>query len=77
MIRYLGYSLDIKGSEYYTIYIRDINTKKNYYKRNPETSGSITFSLDDKYIFYSNLMKIIEQEKFIDIKLVTLMMKMN
>ena len=26
--KYLGYSLDIKGSEYYTIYVRDINTKK-------------------------------------------------
>ena len=26
--KYLGYSLDIKGSEYYTIYIRDIQTKK-------------------------------------------------
>ena len=25
--KYLGYSLDTKGSEYYTIYIRDINTK--------------------------------------------------
>ena len=23
--KYLGYSLDTKGSEYYTIYIRDIN----------------------------------------------------
>ena len=26
--KYLGYSLDLKGSEYYTIYIRDISTKK-------------------------------------------------
>ena len=26
--KYLGYSLDTKGSEYFTIYIRDINTKK-------------------------------------------------
>ena len=26
--KYLGYSLDIKGSEYYTIYIRDIDTKE-------------------------------------------------
>ena len=53
--RYLGYSLDIKGSEYYTIYIRDIETNKIISKEINETSGSITFSLDDKYIFYSKL----------------------
>ena len=52
---YLGYSLDTKGSEYYTIYIRDINTKKLVTKKIEETSGGITFSLDDKYIFYSKL----------------------
>ena len=55
--KYLGYSLDIKGSEYYTIYIRDIKTKKIISKEISETSGGITFSLDDKYIFYSKLDK--------------------
>ncbi len=53
--KYLGYSLDIKGSEYYTIYIRDIKTSKIISKEITETSGGITFSLDDKYIFYSKL----------------------
>ncbi|MDA7832268.1 S9 family peptidase [Candidatus Pelagibacter sp.] len=53
--KYLGYSLDTKGSEYYTIYIRDINTKKLITDKIEETSGGITFSLDDKYIFYSKL----------------------
>ena len=53
--KYLGYSLDIKGSEYYTIYVRDINTKKLITEKIEETSGGITFSLDDKYIFYSKL----------------------
>ncbi|MDC2998699.1 S9 family peptidase [Candidatus Pelagibacter sp.] len=53
--KYLGYSLDIKGSEYYTIYIREIKTNKIISKEITETSGSITFSLDDKYIFYSKL----------------------
>ena len=53
--KYLGYSLDIKGSEYYTIFIRDIASKKIISKEIHETSGSITFSLDDKYIFYSKL----------------------
>jgi len=51
----LAYSLDIKGSEYYTIFIRDIETKKIITKEILETSGSITFSFDDKYIFYSKL----------------------
>ena len=55
--KYLGYSLDIKGSEYYTIYIRDIKTNKIISKEISETSGGITFSLDDKYIFYSKLDK--------------------
>ena len=55
--KYLGYSLDLKGSEYFTIYIRDITTKKIISKEIPETSGNITFSLDDKYIFYSKLDK--------------------
>ena len=53
--KYLGYSLDTKGSEYYTIYIRDINSKKLVAEKIEETSGGITFSLDDKYIFYSKL----------------------
>ncbi len=53
--KYLGYSLDTKGSEYYAIYIRDINTKKLVTEKIEETSGGITFSLDDQYIFYSKL----------------------
>ena len=53
--KYLGYSLDTKGSEYYTIYIRDIKTKKLVTEKIEETSGGITFSLDDQYIFYSKL----------------------
>ena len=53
----LAYSLDIKGSEYYSIFIRDIKTNKIITKKISETSGSIIFSLDDKYIFYSKLDK--------------------
>ncbi len=53
--KYLGYSLDLKGSEYYKIHIRDIKTNKIISKEITETSGGITFSLDDKYIFYSKL----------------------
>ena len=53
--KYLAYSLDVKGSEYYTIFIRNIETNKIVTKQIYDTSGSITFSLDDKYIFYSKL----------------------
>ncbi len=51
----LGYSLDLKGSEYYTIYIRNISSEKLVTEKIEETSGSITFSLDDQYFFYSKL----------------------
>ncbi len=51
----LGYSLDLKGSEYYTIYLRDISSGKLVTEKIEETSGSITFSLDDQYFFYSKL----------------------
>ena len=51
--KYLGYSLDLKGSEYYTIYIRDISSNKLVAEKIKDTSGGITFSLDDKFIFYS------------------------
>ena len=53
----LAYSLDTKGSEYYTIFIREIKTNRIITKEINETSGGITFSLDDKYIFYSKLDK--------------------
>ena len=53
--KYLGYSLDLKGSEYYTIYVRNIKTGELITEHINETSGSIEFSLDDRYIFYSKL----------------------
>ena len=53
--KFLGYSLDVKGSEYYTIFIREVVSKKIVTKEIKDTSGSITFSLDDRYVFYSKL----------------------
>ena len=53
--KYLGYSLDLKGSEYFTIYIRNIKTGNLITEKIENTSGSINFSLDDQYIFYSKL----------------------
>ena len=53
--KYLAYSLDLKGSEYFTIYIREISSGKLITEKIKDTSGSITFSLDDNFIFYSKL----------------------
>ena len=53
--KFLAYSLDLKGSEYFTIYVRDIKTGKLVTEKIENTSGSINFSLDDQYIFYSKL----------------------
>ena len=53
----LAYSLDLKGSEYFTIYVRKISNNKVISEEIKETSGGITWSLDDKYIFYSKLDK--------------------
>ncbi len=54
---YMAYSLDLKGSEYYTIYLRDLKTKKNELDTIENTSGSITWSLNSKSFFYSKLDK--------------------
>jgi len=61
--KYLGYSLDLKGSEYYTIYIRDISSNNLITEKIEDTSGSIIFSLDDKYFFYSKLDKFHRPKK--------------
>ena len=53
--RLLGYSLDLKGSEYYTIYVRDIEKTENKKDQIENTSGSITWALDSKSFFYSKL----------------------
>ena len=53
--KYLAYSLDTKGSEYFTIHVRDIETNTLVTEKIEDTSGSIMFSLDDKFIFYSKL----------------------
>ncbi|MDA9710601.1 S9 family peptidase, partial [Candidatus Pelagibacter sp.] len=53
--KYLGYSLDLKGSEYFTIYIRNITSGKLVTEKIEDTSGSVTFSLNDQYFFYSKL----------------------
>ena len=54
---FIAYSLDLKGSEYYTIYLRDLRTGKNEKDKIENTSGSVTWSLDNKSFFYSKLDK--------------------
>ncbi len=54
---YMAYSLDLKGSEYYTIYLRELTNNKNLPDQIENTSGSITWSLDSKSFFYSKLDK--------------------
>ncbi len=54
---YMAYSLDLKGSEYYTIYLRDLRTGVNESDVIENTSGGITWSLDSKSFFYSKLDK--------------------
>ena len=51
----LGYSVDDKGSEYFTIYIRKISDKKIIEGPIPETAGVITWAYDDLSFFYSKL----------------------
>ena len=53
--KYLAYSLDLKGSEYFTIHVRDIKTNEIITDKIENTSRSVLFSLDDKFIFYSKL----------------------
>ena len=50
----MAYSLDLKGSEYYTIYLRDLRSGKNEKDIIDNTSGGITWSLDSKVFFIPN-----------------------
>ena len=54
---YMAFSLDLKGSEYFTIYLRNLNSKKEENDKIENTSGSILWSLDNKSFFYSKLDK--------------------
>tara|TARA_B100000963_G_C22638055_1_gene678662 strand:- start:1135 stop:3222 length:2088 start_codon:yes stop_codon:yes gene_type:complete len=53
----MAYSLDLKGSEYFTIYLKDLTNKKKLDDVIENTSGSITWSVDSKSFFYSKLDK--------------------
>ncbi len=54
---FMAYSLDLKGSEYYTIYLRHLSNNKNLKDKIENTSGNITWTLDSKSFYYSKLDK--------------------
>ena len=54
----LAYSVDDKGSEYFTIFVRNIINNKIIEEPILETSGGITWAYDDKSFFYSKLDKL-------------------
>ena len=51
----LAYSFDLKGSEYYDIFLRDASTQKLLREKIEKTSGNITWCLDSKSFFYTPL----------------------
>ena len=55
--QFLAYSIDDKGSEYFTIYVRNIANNKIIEDPIPDTAGGVTWSYDDQYFFYSKLDK--------------------
>ena len=59
----MAYSVDLKGSEYYDIFVRDLSTKKLIEKKIINTSGNITWSLDSKSFFYTPLDKFHRSKK--------------
>jgi len=54
---FLAYSIDDKGSEYFTIFVRRISDNEIIEEPIPDTAGGITWSYDDQYFFYSKLDK--------------------
>ena len=59
----LAYSVDLKGSEYYDIFLRNFSTNKLIEKKIENTSGNITWSLDSKSFFYTPLDKLHRSKK--------------
>ena len=67
----LGYSIDDKGSEYFTIYVRKISDKKIIEEPIVETAGGITWAYDDLSFFYSKLDNLHRPRKIYQHKLGT------
>jgi len=61
--QYLAYSLDLKGSEHYDIFLRNLSTNNLIEKKIINTSGNIIWSLDSKSFFYTPLDKFHRSKK--------------
>ncbi|MCG8444762.1 MAG: S9 family peptidase [Hyphomicrobiales bacterium] len=53
--RCLAWASDDKGSEYYTMRIRDLETGEDLEDTIPDTAGGGVWSTDSRYLFYSRL----------------------
>ena len=53
--KYLAYNIDTNGSEYFSIFIENIETKEILSPEIKNTTGDIIWSLDNNYIFYVGL----------------------
>jgi len=59
----LAYSVDLKGSEYYDIFLKDLSSNSIIEKKIENTSGSIVWDLDSKSFFYTPLDKYHRSKK--------------
>lgn len=53
--KHVAYNIDTNGSEYFSIFIEDIQKKKLLSPEIKNTTGDIVWSLDNNYIFYVRL----------------------
>ena len=53
----MAYSLDLKGSEYFTIYLRNLENNENKKDIIENTSGKYNLALDSKSFFTQKLDK--------------------
>ena len=53
--KHVAYNIDTNGSEYFSIFIEDIQKKESLSPEIKNTTGDIVWSLDNNYIFYVRL----------------------
>lgn len=49
----LAWAVDVKGSEYYEIHIRDLTSGKDHHESLVETTGSAVWSADSSHLYYT------------------------
>ncbi len=53
--RYLAYCIDSKGSEFYTLYILDLNTGQHLSETIENVQGNFVWAMDSQTLFYTTL----------------------